>query len=425
MNQDYQGISPKSEEGAVQDNLVYTAQFPGAHCGLFEAAIMAPLLPSSIALVVAPPSCLYHAKFLGNRRHQAPRSEEDNLYLLNLKQEDMVFGVDTVIEDALEELDKRLHPELIFLISTCTPEIIGFDEAALTMIKSRLKAKVLIVKTNGYSCLHRQKGRSDFLASLIEVMKPLEVKPLSVNIIGLRSLNWKETELIRVLERSGVCVNAVLPGATSLSEIERAPAAALNIAIGKATKPLAEKMKKQFGTPYITFDYSYLTEQIIKGYQKIGTHLGINLNQEIKQLAEKHLEFLAEKKKLLAGVSFAIGAVDGNSLEAAVFYMKLGMRPQFLQTRIPIEKEDPYLLELKQNGIDLPIIRLNKTSRLEELINKYQPQIFLGHGLAELLEKRNVSHCHPGAHLSGPGFLAVEQELENIADLINCRMDGE
>jgi nitrogenase molybdenum-cofactor synthesis protein NifE len=401
------------------------AQFPGAHCGLFEAAMMAPFFQNSAALVIAPPSCLYHAKILQERRGQAANGLKDNLYLLTLKQEDMVFGVDRVIEDALVELDERLHPEMIFLISTCTPEIIGFDGAALTMIKSRLDAKVLTIKTNGYACLHRQKGRSDFLVSLVEVMKPAEVKPMSVNILGLRSPDWQKTELAQVLERCGVVINSVMPGANRLSEIEKAPAASLNIAIGKAAKPLAEKMQEQFGTPYITYDYSYLTEQIVLGYQMIGTHLGVDFNQEITQLAENHLDFLAKKKKQLAGVPFAIGSVEGSNLEAALFYTNLGMEPQFLQTRMPIDKGHPYLLELKQKGIELPVIHFNKTSRLEDLLNQYHPQVFIGHGLAELLEQRNVSHCHPGAQIYGPGFTAVEQELENIVHLINCRMDGE
>ena len=409
----------------VKKDLIDVAQFPGAHCGLFEVAMMAPFFPSSVALIIAPPSCLYHAKLLQKRRGQAPNSNEDNLYLLTLKQEDMIFGVDRVIEDALEELDQRLQPEIIFLISTCTPEIIGFDGVALKSMKDRMGAKLLVVKTNGYSCLHKQKGRSDFLASLIEVMKPVKVKPNSVNIIGLRSTNWKETELVQVLERAGVDVNSVLPGAGSLSEIESAPAAALNIVIGKAAKQLAEKMKEQFGIPYLSYEYSYLTEQIIQGYKKIGIQLGVNLEQEITQRAEKHLEFLEEMKKQLAGVSFAIGSVEGSNVEAALFYTNLGMKPQFLQTRMPVTNENPYILELKQKGIDLPVIHLNKVSRLEELLNQYHPQIFIGHGLSELLRARNVSHCHPSATFTGPGFLAVEQELENIAHLIKDGMNCE
>lgn len=397
------------------------AHFPGAHCGLFEAAMLSPFFPSSIGLVIAPPSCLYHAKLINKRRGQAPSSLEDNLYLLNLKQEDMVFGVDLVVEEALEELDQRLKPEIIFLISTCTPEIIGFDDASMTFIKSRINAKVLTVQTNGYACLHRQKGRSDFLASLVEVMKPAEVKPKTVNILGLRSPDWQKTELVGVLERSGVEVNAVMPGASRLLEIEKAPAAALNIAIGKAALPLAEKMKEQFGTPYTVYDYSYLTEEIIKGYQEIGALLGVDLNPALSQLVDNHQEFLAEKKRQLAGVSFAIGSVEGSNLEAALFYTKkLGMKPEFIQTRMPIDQNHPYLEEFKQQGMELPVIHINKTSKLEELLNQYYPQVFMGHGLSELLKKRGVSHCHPGAQIYGPGFVAVEQELENIAHSIKC-----
>mgnify|MGYP000949834606 CR=1 FL=1 len=408
----------------MENRAVALAQYPGAHCGLFEATLMAPLFQSSAALVMAPPSCLYHAKFLADRRGQTPSSKKDNLYLLNLKQSDVVFGVDMVIEEALQEIDELVQPEIIFLISTCVPEIIGFDEASLDSIKSRLKAKVLVVKTNGYSCLHQQKGRSEYLASLVQLMKPMEVKPLHVNILGLMAPNWHDAELVQVLKNADVAINAVLPGADHVSEIERAAQASLNIVIGRASLGLAEKMEQQFGTPSIFYDYSYGTEEIIQGYEKIAAHLGIDLTVEIQDLAEKHLRFLEEKKKLLTGISFAIGAVNGNNLEATVFYTKMGMEVKFLQTRMPVHKADSYLMELKQNGVELPIIHLNKTSRLEELIKQYQPQLFLGHGLTEQLEKANVSHCHPTTPISGPGFAAVEQELENVINLIHCRKGG-
>lgn len=422
MIKDNQGLDLHEESS---QNTRQVAEFPGAHCGLFEASVMAPLFPSSIALVIAPPSCSYHAKLIANRRLQAPNSKEDNLYCLNLSQEDMIFGVEPVIEEALEEIDELLNPEMIFLISTCTPEIIGFDGSSLAMIKNRLKAKVVVVKTNGYECLHQQKGSIDYLTSLVEVMQPMEVNPLSVNILGLRSTNWKETEIIQVLERAGISINVALPGANHLYEIERAPAAALNIVIGKIAKPLATKMEEQFGTPYITYDFLYKTEQIVQGYQRIVDFLNVKLPHEIEQFKEQHLQFIDKKRYQLAGISFGIGAVEGSNIEAASFYASIGMIPKFLTTRIPLKENNPDLLDMKQQDIDLPIIYLNKAVKMQSIIKQYQPQIFLGHAQSEVLRKENVLHIHPAIQRCGPGFMAVQQDLENIVDLIHCGRGGE
>lgn len=420
MVKDYQGLYLQEESSESSHQV---AEFPGAHCGLFEASIMAPLFPSSIALVIAPPSCSYHAKLIASQRLQAPSSKDNNLYCLNLSQEDMVFGVESVIEEALEELDEQLNPEIIFLISTCTPEIIGFDESAFKIIKNRLKAKVVAVKTNGYECLHQQKGSIDYLTSLLALMQPMEVNPLSVNILGLRSTNWKEAEIIQVLERAGITINSVLPGANHLYEIERAPAAALNIVIGKIAKPLAIKMEEQFGTPHITFDFSYKTEKIVQGYQRITDFLNVTLPMEVEQLKEQHMQFIDRKSPQLAGISFGISHVEGSNIEAASFYTEMGMIPKFLTTRMPLEKNHPDLLDMKRKNIDLPIIHLNKGNQTRALVKQYQPHIYLGHAQSEVLREENVLHCHPVIHRCGPGFTAVQQEVENIVNLINCERD--
>lgn len=414
MLKDYNHLDEKTQ------NSHQVAEFPGAHCGLFEASIMAPLFPNSIALVIAPPSCSYHAKLIANRRLQSPSSKEDNLYCLNLSQEDLIFGVEPVIEEALNEIDELLRPEMIFLISTCTPEIIGFDESALALIKNQLNAKILVVKTNGYESLHQQKGSIDYLTSLVEVMQPMEVEPLSVNILGLRSTNWKEAEIIQVLELAGVKINAVLPGA-NLKEIERAPSAALNIVIGKIAKPLATIMEKEFGTPYIHYDFSYKTENIVQGYETIMDFFNLGLPNEINELKDQHLQFIEQKRQQIKGISFGIGAVDGSNIEAASFYATLGMVPIFLTTRMPLQDNHPDLLDIK----GLPIIHLNKTVKMHSLIKQYKPQIFLGHAQSEMLKKENVLHCHPAIQRCGPGFKAVQQELENIANLIHCAMGGD
>ncbi|MED3660478.1 nitrogenase component 1 [Ureibacillus sp. FSL K6-8385] len=406
--------------GQHPENDRHAAEFPGAHCGLFEASFMAPLFPNSIALVIAPPSCTYHAKWMVYRRLSSPKGGVDNLFCLNLSREDLIFGVEPVIEEALEELDECYHPELIFLITTCTPEIIGFDESALTAAKRKINAKVVVVKTNGYECLHQQKGSTDFLDSLVSLMKPGKTLLYSANILGLRSANMEEVEMVRVLERGGISVNALLPGTRYIVDIENAPRAALNIVAGKIALPLAKKMESAFGIPYIFFDFSYGTEKIIKGYETIFDFFHLDLPKEIEQLSIQHHEFLESMRPKLEGITFGIGSVEGSNVDAAIFYASLGMIPKFLLTRMPIE-EDADVQKMKRLGIKIPTILLKKGMDMYSIIGQFKPQLFFGHAQAEKLRKENVIQCHPVIHRSGPGFSAVQQEVANVSNLIECR----
>lgn len=398
------------------------AEFPGAHCGLLEASIMAPLFPNSISLVVAPPSCSFHAKIVAARRSFSAK-QADNLFCLNLSQEDLIFGVEPLLEETLRELDELFQPELIFVISTCTPEIIGFDASALSELKKQLYAKVVVVSTTGYESLHQQKGSIDFLCSLVEVMNQKETNPMSVNLLGLQSEKIQDVEYIRILKEAGITINALLPGANNLAEIENAPSAALNIVLGKIALPLARIMEDKFGIPYIMADFSYKTEQIVKGFEKIVQFFDLSLPKVVKRYEEEHERFLEEKKKSLQGVSFGIGSVKGNAIEAAAFFTQLGMIPKFLTSRMPVNENDPNLRDMKALGYDLPIIHLERGIKMKDLIKQYQPQIFLGHAQSELLKQENVLHCHPITHRSGPGFTAIQQEIENIVDLIHSGKD--
>lgn len=399
------------------------AEFPGAHCGLMEASVMAPLFPNSISIVVAPPSCSFHAKLVASRRLLSTSRKDDRLFCLNLSQEDLIFGVEPLLEETLQELDDLFQPELIFVISTCTPEIIGFDASALTLLREQLHAKVVVVPTNGYESLHQQKGSIDFLCSLVEVMKRKETIPQSVNILGLRSMDLEEVEYIRVLEEAGITINALLPGAEHLSEIENVPNAALNIVVSKIALPLAKKMEETFRIPYLWADFSYKTEQIVKGYEKIVQFFDLPLPDVVERLREEHKQFIEEKRKSLQGVSFAIGSVKGSNIEAAAFYAELGMVPKFITTRMPASGNDLNLQEIRDRGFDCPVIQLERGMKMKDFLQRYRPQIFIGHAQSELLKQENVLHCHPIMHRSGPGFAAIQQELENMTDLIQCGKD--
>ncbi len=77
----------------------------------------------------------------------------DNLLLLPLVQEDVIFGAHEKVKQAVIEADRRYHPEVLFVVTTCTQEIIGEDfDAAIEEIRPEINAQLLVVHTDNFTC---------------------------------------------------------------------------------------------------------------------------------------------------------------------------------------------------------------------------------------------------------------------------------
>ncbi|OPY54600.1 MAG: light-independent protochlorophyllide reductase subunit B [Methanosaeta sp. PtaU1.Bin112] len=174
-----------------------------------------------------------------------------------MHEREIVFGGENALKEALVRADRLYDASLLLVVAGDVPSIIGDDiEAVINSVS--LKKDVVWVDAAGFQGTMRQ-GYESALLSLADLMKECDRIQKSVNLIGLCQDDYKAEadikEIKRLLNGAGISVNCVISDCTS-RELERAPAAELNVVIGQGYD-LARHMQKEHGVPFIEVGYPY------------------------------------------------------------------------------------------------------------------------------------------------------------------------
>jgi light-independent protochlorophyllide reductase B subunit len=226
----------------------FAVRIPRTTCRLFGAIKAVSTLKNTIILVHGPKGCVYHINYILGMRGDRP----SEIYSTCLEEDDVIFGAEDRLENAINELDTIHSPDLIIVFSCCATSIIGEDVAA-AVNASHARAKVIGIDTGGFEGDHTS-GCSETLSRLAtELSLPGQIrKPHAVNIIGMLRAGPDLRELLSILADAGVEVNAVLAADAGLGELERLGAACLNVVVCETTgKSAAEALERKFGTPYL------------------------------------------------------------------------------------------------------------------------------------------------------------------------------
>ena len=118
------------------------------------------------------------------------------------------------------------------------------------------------------------------LAVLSTAMKKFKDKK-GINILGHRQKNVEETELIKLMKKHNITINAVIPSKCSIEDIQNASKAQLNIVTDMIALDLAKSMKKKFDIDYIYFDKHMDKETITKNYAKLSEILEVDFLSDL------------------------------------------------------------------------------------------------------------------------------------------------
>jgi len=122
---------------------------------------------------LGPTICLYNAKLGLNIRSLTSDPRPNNLLFLTYTQDDVIFGFHEKVRLAVREIDRKYHPEVLFLVTTCLQEIVGEDfDASIEEIKSEVKARLLVIHTDNFTCEDAAPGIENAFLSLSELMQP-------------------------------------------------------------------------------------------------------------------------------------------------------------------------------------------------------------------------------------------------------------
>jgi nitrogenase molybdenum-iron protein alpha/beta subunit len=198
------------------------------------------------------------------------------VYTTCLDEHDVIFGAEPKLTGAIEELDRTLHPELMFVLSCCTSCIIGEDVDS-AVHNARTKSRAIAISAGGFEGDFHE-GYSETLCQLVKqlVHPPDRIKSCSVNLIGVLRAGPDLSELRRMLGLIDVKVNAVLTADATLEDLERLGEAALNIVLCEPSgKEAAILLQTLCGTPYIIEEIPIGYNSAVRFLEHVAENLDI------------------------------------------------------------------------------------------------------------------------------------------------------
>ncbi len=300
-----------------------------------------------------------------------------NITYSGLRSEDMTFGGEKRLENAIKHVERVLKPKLIVVATTTSTEIIGDNvEDIISSIKTN--AKIIHVRASGYTKPEWQ-GYEEVLMKLADLVKDTDEKdPDAVNIIGFRPdmPHWYADllEIKRILESCEIRINTVISWC-SVEDIENMARASLNVCLGGDGLFLCEVLWRRFKIPYIVVPYPYGIKNTIELIEKTCKKLNKNPNNKF---IEEEIKFVEDVMRhnlfYVSGVYRNLSAaIIGES--SRVFYLA-----RFLHDELGID-------------VDLVCVRC-RNAMTEQLCQEYS-----NYGFKILIE---------------PDRYVFEKELENL-----------
>lgn len=388
------------------------ALYPGSHCAFFGVSAMVPLIQNSRALMIGPAVCLYNAKLQINLRSLTSDPRPDNLLLLLLTQEDIIFGAYDKIQQGVIEADRKYQPEVLFVVTTCVQEIIGEDlDAVIKETQSRVKARLLVIHTDNFSCEDASPGIERTYLALADLMQPLPVKAQTVNLLGLRAPEGRKSEPVRLLESKGIHIQNVIPAYSTPAEISRAPEASLNIVLEHYALPLARQMEADFGTPFIYAERAYTPDAVCTWYEKMAKALHIDLDSEILAMKNSVKDRIRALKTEFSGKTCIVGIQQGRFFDLVHLLVQLGMNPLAVYVNRIITDDPADIRALLDEGIDPFVLKSGDAVGSDRFLAEMKPDYFIGHGDRKTLARLDIQARTLMRAFYTPGFEGTRAAL--------------
>ena len=384
------GMKRLSEVQAItQVQPLSHAVFPGPHCPLMGAMMAVRGIRDAYMLVVGTDECTYYNKM--TTLHSADFGGVDGRCLsVALDQHDVTFGCRDTLFAAFDELMAQFQPAAVFLVTTCIVEIIGDDvDAMAAELEAQYGVPVLPVHTEHFKTENHIPGVRDAVTACFALIEPPTAPNGRVNVIGQRMGDLTKSELFSLLDEAGVPVGMLLPGGASVEDIRRAANARVNLVVHPLGLPLAEKMREQYGVPYVLFDKYIHPARIYRLYQQLFGYLGLPLPQRVETQYAEALRRTEAARAALSGLCYIYGNTAIDCFELNAFLVELGMEPLLIQTN-EIPPQDDENLRAVLAKYDPYVTKTANIAPLQYIYDVLRPNLYLGHEFALRLREKGI-----------------------------------
>jgi nitrogenase molybdenum-iron protein alpha chain len=337
----------------------------------------------------------------------------------NLQESDVIGGGELKLRMTIEYIDREFRPEIIFVVSTCAPNIIGDDVEEITRrVQEFSAAHVVSLHCPGFKSRVVASAYDAFYHGLLRHL-PLEpepwrdfvprlscgqddlgqieyehVKSRTVNLWNATSIGpGDEEELVRLLGALGLKVR-VFAEYSNADEFRFVSQAALNVSMCNVHDDyMLSFLKEKFGTPYVIAGMPIGFGDTRRWLRSVAGHFGLEGPAErladyeeakAKEAIAPFLPKIQGKRALLCGGVVRVGS-------EAIFLKELGMDVlTFRAYHYDDGAEEIY----ERVAGEFPDARIAVSNQLFEFCNqirKLKPDLVISHnGTQGMLAKLGV-----------------------------------
>ncbi len=212
------------------------------------------------------------------------------------QERDIVFGGDKKLKKMIDEIEV-LFPlnKGISVMSECPVGLIGDDIEAVAKERGTAIGKPVVpVRCEGFRGVSQSLGHHiandavrDFIFDKREP-EAFESTPYDVVIIGDYNIGGDGWSSRRLLEEMGLRVIAQWTGDSTLSELERAPKAKLNlIHCYRSMNYISRHMEEKHGVPWLEFNF-FGPSRIAMSLRMIAEHFDDKIKEGAERVIEKY-----------------------------------------------------------------------------------------------------------------------------------------
>jgi nitrogenase molybdenum-iron protein alpha chain len=253
-----------------------------------------------------PIGCAFYS-WLTRRNQTDPGPDGENYmpycFSTNMQDQDIIFGGEKKLADAIQEAYDLFHPKSIAVFATCPVGLIGDDIHTVT---KNMKEKFGDCNVYAFSC-EGYKGVSQSAGHHIannQVFRHIvgendEVKPgkFKINLLGEYNIGGDGFEIDRIFEKCGITCISTFSGNSTYDQFASAHTADLNtVMCHRSINYVADMLETKYGIPWIKVNFIG-AEATAKSLRKIAEYFGD------KDLIKRVEEVIAEEMPAVEVVS--------------------------------------------------------------------------------------------------------------------------
>ncbi|HOP73124.1 nitrogenase iron-molybdenum cofactor biosynthesis protein NifE [Thermoclostridium caenicola] len=352
-----------------------------------------------------------------------------NSFSTDLSEQDVIFGGEKKLWEALSEVTRVHSPRVIFVYATCIVGVIGDDvRAVCKRAEEKFGIPVIPVMSPGFAG-HKSVGYRMACNALMELLSRAPKAPKrggSVNILGDFNLAGEMWIIKNYLEEMGVKVVARITGDATCEELMHAGEAALNVVqcAGSMTY-LAKRMEEAMGIPWIKvsfFGIEDTSQSLIHIAQALGDREAEKKARELIARETRALEpVLCRSRELLGGKKAAIYVGGGfKAISLIKQFREIGMETVVVGTQTGRKEDYDIINSLVREGT--VVLDDANPAELEYFIREKQADVLVGgvkeRPLAYKLGVAFLDHNHERRHPLA-GFVGVRNFVKELQLSVN------